>query len=113
MKAPSRLALSVFLSALPMGAPRAEPAPPDGASVFAARCARCHGAEGRSDTPQARALKVRPLVSDRQLARMTPAEIARAIQTDSNHRSMEVTEELADDECGAVAVFVRRLANER
>jgi mono/diheme cytochrome c family protein len=101
----------VLLAALPIGAARADSMRPDGAAVFAARCARCHGAEGRSDTPQARALKVRPLVSDRQLARMTPAEVARAIRTDANHASMEVTEALADDECRAVAEFVKQLAH--
>ena len=57
--------------------------PRDGAAVYAAACARCHGASGKSDTDEARALKVRPLADDPELARMSPREIATAIRSAS------------------------------
>ena len=80
------------------------------AAVFRARCARCHGKTGKSDTPDARSLKVAPLVDDAQLARMTPAEIATMVRSDAKHRGVVA---LDDADLDAAAPFVKDLASRR
>ena len=83
------------------------PAENDGAAVYKARCARCHGESGKTDTSVGRVLKVAPLVDDPRLARMTPEEIARLILSDPKHQGVV---ELDRNDVEAAAVFVKRLA---
>ena len=41
----------------------------DGQAVYAARCASCHGADGKGDTPVGKAMKIPPLAgSDKSAA---------------------------------------------
>jgi len=101
----------LLIGVLAAGAAEAAPAAPDGAAVFKARCAKCHGASGMADTSNARALKVRPLVNDTTLALMAPADIAKAIKSDPKHRGMAAVTNLDEKELGAVAVFVKELAS--
>jgi mono/diheme cytochrome c family protein len=96
-----------------MGPALAEPGAPDGAAVFEARCARCHGGSGRSDTTDARALKVRPLVDDREVARMTPAEIVKEITSNAKHHGVGAVTDIDEQELAAVAGFVKELAKKR
>ena len=91
----------------------AEPGPQNGAAVFKARCARCHGQTGKTDGPGARALKVRPLANDAKLARMAPADIAKAIKSNARHQAVGALVDLDDTELRAAAVFVKELAKKR
>lgn len=79
----------------------------DGAAVYEARCARCHGERGKTDTSVGRVLKVRPLVDDARLARMTPEEIARLVLSDPKHQGVV---DLDPVDVEAAARFVKRLA---
>lgn len=99
-----------LVGALGLGASVALAAPPEGALVFGAHCARCHGQSGKADTPQARALKVRPLVNDAAIARMTAADVVQAIRSDAKHQSMGSLTDVDDAEMQAVAAFVKGLA---
>jgi mono/diheme cytochrome c family protein len=85
----------------------------DGDAVFRARCARCHGDSGRTDTASGRALKVRPLASDAKLARMTPADILKAIKSNPKHRAVGALVDVDDRELGAAAAVVRELAKRK
>ena len=107
------VAIVLLLGTFGVDARGAEPGPADGAAIFKARCARCHGESGRADAPGARALKVRPLVDDATLARMTPADIAKRITSDPKHRALGSVSDLDDTALNTVAVFVRQLARER
>ena len=107
----SSLTIVLFLT-LVVGAGAAQAGPPAGAAVFGARCASCHGASGKGDTPQSRALKVRPLVNDAELAQMTPREIAREIKSNAKHQGMGCLD-LDDAELEAVSAFVRKLAGKQ
>jgi len=80
-----------------------------GEAVFRARCARCHGETGRSDTPYGRSLKVAPLRSDPRLATMKAADIAKRVRSDAKHRAVV---ELDEGDLDAAATFVRKLAAE-
>lgn len=86
------------------------PPPRDGEAVYEARCAPCHGADGKTDTSVGRVFKVAPLVDDPRLARMTPAEIAQLVIADPKHRSVA---DLDDADVKAAAVFVKKLAGGR
>lgn len=88
-------------------------AEPDGAAVFQAHCARCHGESGRTDTAAARALKVRPLVNDPQLARMDATAIAEAIRTNPKHQGIGALIDMSPRDLAAAAAFVRELARGR
>jgi mono/diheme cytochrome c family protein len=107
------LAMALLIGALGAGLALADPPGPDGAAVYKARCARCHGASGKTDTADARALKVRPLVDDAQIASMTPAELVRAIKADPKHASFGAIAGVGDAELEAAATFVKTLAKPR
>jgi mono/diheme cytochrome c family protein len=111
----SRYAVGIVLlvAAVGVAAAAADRRSTDGARIFEARCARCHGPSGKSDTPEARALKVRPLASDPKLARMTAADLAGAIKVDAKHRAIGAPVDLGDADLDAVAAFVKRLAKKR
>jgi mono/diheme cytochrome c family protein len=106
-------AIVLLIGALGAGVAVAGSGRLDGAAVFKARCARCHGESGKTDTAAARALKVRPLVDDAKLAQMALADIAKAIKADAKHQRVDSVVDLDDADLGAVAVFVKELAKKR
>jgi mono/diheme cytochrome c family protein len=80
-------------------------------AIFKSHCARCHGETGTSDTPGARALKVRPLVNDPAVAAMTPRQIVDAIKSGPKHRGVASgVYELGDADLERAAAFARELA---
>jgi mono/diheme cytochrome c family protein len=83
---------------------------PDGATLFGTHCARCHGSAGRTDTPSARALKVRPLADDPELAQMSAAAILDLVRTTPKHGGVGAPIHLGEVDGLAVAAFVRDLA---
>lgn len=85
----------------------------DGATIFQARCARCNGETGETDTPSARALKVRPLIDDAKLAAMSPGEVADAIRSNPEHAGVADLSDLSSAQLEAAAVFVPKLATQR
>lgn len=111
-RAGTRAGLAAVLAIAMLAASRASVAagPHDGAAVFKARCAKCHGESGKADTANARALKVRPLVDTAKLAQMTPAEIVRVIKAGPKHEGMGVLPGPDDADLEAVARFVKELA---
>jgi len=107
------LTIVLLIGALGVGPAVAGSGPQDGAAVFKARCARCHGELGKTDTVGARALKVRPLANDAKLAQMAPADIVKAIKSDPKHQGLDAVVGLDDTELGAAAIFVKQLAKKR
>jgi mono/diheme cytochrome c family protein len=63
--------------ALAAGAAAAEP---DVAALFKAKCASCHGPDGKGETPVGKALKVQSLLDPRWAADDAPAAIAKAVR---------------------------------
>ena len=101
-------AVLVLATALLHGAAHAaEPSTP--ATVFAERCASCHGMDGSSDTPSGRALKVSPLFDDAHIATMTPAEIVDHIRRSPKHSGVIDFTAMSQAELLAAAEYVRRL----
>lgn len=106
-------ATAFLVGALRIGAAVTDAGAQDAATVYKAWCARCHGESGKSDTPEARALKVRPFVHDPKFAKMALADIVHAIRSNPKHRDMGAMIGLEDSEVGAAAVFVKELASKR
>ncbi|MCW5891238.1 MAG: c-type cytochrome [bacterium] len=88
-------------------------AEPDGSAVFQRHCATCHGASGRTDTPHARALKVRPLADDPTLAGMDVVAIVEAIRSNPKHQGIGALTDLDAARLTAAAEYVRTLARGR
>ena len=100
------LAVAILAAAAHSPAARA-----DGASLYAANCAKCHGPTGNADTPVAKAMKVASLHDPKIAAAGGPAFVADHIRTDARHAM--VSKALSDDDLKAIAAFVQTLASGR
>jgi cytochrome c6 len=79
----------------------------DGAGTFKAKCAACHGADGKGDNSMGKALKVRDLSSD-DVQKQTDAELTTII-TDGKGKMPAYKGKLADDQIKQVVAYVRTL----
>src|SRR5262250_1761333 len=80
----------------------------DGAAVFKAQCAKCHGDTGKADTTVGKAMKVPPLAGDANIQKMSEADVAARIKGNAKHPP--TVKSLSDDDINAVAAFVKQLA---
>jgi mono/diheme cytochrome c family protein len=53
---------------------------PDGAALYAAKCATCHGVDGKGDTPVGKAMKVKSLLIPKWAADDAVEKVAAAIR---------------------------------
>lgn len=82
----------------------------DGAAIFKAQCAKCHGESGKSDTAVGKAMKVPPLAGDANVQKMTDADIAARITGNAKHPAG--VKGLSTDDVTAVAGYVKQLAGQ-
>ena len=80
----------------------------DGAAIFKAQCAKCHGDTGNSDTSVGKAMKVPPMAGDAKLKAMSASEIVGVIKGNAKHPA--TVKSLSDDDINAVAGYVKQLA---
>ena len=57
----------------------------DGAAVYTAQCAKCHGDTGNADTTIGKAMKVPPLVGDANIQKMSDADVVARIKGNAKH----------------------------
>ncbi len=100
----SALILIVALIALPVFA-----ADPDGAAIFKAKCAMCHGPDGAGQTTMGKNLKLRDLGAA-EVQKQTDAELAKWI-SDGKGKMPAYKGKLSDAEIHALVVFIRTLKN--
>ena len=81
----------------------------DGAAVFKAHCAGCHGETGEADTAVGKAMKVPQLAGDAKIQKMSPSDIVALIKSNPKHPPM--VKGLDDDDLNAVAAHVQQLAS--
>ena len=100
----------MLMSVLVLGASVATPmyAAEDGAAVFKAQCAKCHGETGQSDTPPGKALKVPMLKGDAKVAAMTVDDIVKSVKANEKHKSF--IGKLTDEQITAAAGVAKQLA---
>jgi len=79
----------------------------DGAAVFKAKCAVCHGATGKGDTSMGKNLKIRDL-SSADVQKQSDADLTTVI-TNGNGKMPAYKGKLTDDEISAVVKYVHTL----
>lgn len=84
-------------------------ATPDGAVIYKANCAICHGADGSGQTPAGKAMKVRDLRAP-DVQKKSDAELMRTI-ADGNGKMPAYKAKLGSDEIQALVTLIRRFAN--
>lgn len=77
----------------------------DGAALYKARCAACHGADGKGDTPVGKALKVKPLAG----TKLSAGEIEKVAAEGRPGTKMAAVKGLTADQYKAVAAHVKSL----
>ena len=80
----------------------------DGAAIFKAHCAKCHGDTGKADTSVGKAMKVPVIAGDAKIKAMSASEVAGVIKSNAKHPA--TIKSLSDDDVNAVAAFVKDLA---
>ena len=80
----------------------------DGAAIFKANCASCHGETGKADTPAGKAMKVPALAGDAKVAGMSDADITASIKANAKHTA--VLKKVTDADIAAVAAYVKGVA---
>ena len=73
----------------------------DGAELFAKNCASCHGADGKAETPAAKAMKVPAVTGTDAAATVT------AVRESDKHKT--ASGKLSDEELQAVADYLNSL----
>ncbi len=92
-------------------APSATPSLENGSQVYQTNCARCHGLDGKADTPIAQALKPQPanFHSADRMASVTPYKVFNTTRFGVPQTSMVPLPDLSDDERWDVSFFVQSL----
>ncbi len=98
----SRLALVIVILAMIVVPVVASAA--DGAAVYKAKCASCHGPDGTGQTGMGKALKLKDLGS----ADVQKSDIA-AVVKDGKGKMPAYKGKISDDEINAVVTFVKSL----
>jgi mono/diheme cytochrome c family protein len=80
----------------------------DGAAVYKAQCAKCHGDTGEADTPAAKTLKVPKLKGDAKVGGMAVPDIVAAVKANEKHKSF--IKKLSDEQITAAAGQAKQLA---
>jgi mono/diheme cytochrome c family protein len=83
----------------------------DGAAVFKAQCAKCHGETGQADTAPGKALKTPALAGDAKVAGMALPDIVAAVKANKKHESF--IKKLSDDDISAAAGYAKDLASKK
>jgi len=78
------------------------------AALYKQKCAACHGADGKGETPTGKAMKVRSF-GDPEVAKMSDDELAGAIEKGKG-KMPAYGKSLKPDEIKAMVAYVRSLA---
>lgn len=102
--------LIIFLPILFVTSVRAESAPIDGAKIYKARCAMCHGATGKADTKVGKSMEIPDMSTAEWQKAVTDEAIRKAIQVgvkkESNGKK-KMMPPIADIPADAVDVLIK------
>ena len=77
----------------------------DGAALYKAKCAPCHGVEGKGDTPVGKALGVKPLLG----TKLSAEEVAKVAAEGKPGTKMLAVKGLTAEQYQAIAAHVKGL----
>ena len=80
----------------------------DGAAVYKAQCAKCHGDTGTSDTSAGQSLKVPPIKGDAKVAGASTDALLKTVTENEKHKS--VVKKISADELAAAVAEVKKIA---
>ena len=79
----------------------------DGADIFKAKCAMCHGADGKGATAMGKSLKLRDLSSD-DVQKQSDTDLT-SIITNGKNKMPKYDGKLTKDQINSVVKFIRTL----
>lgn len=79
----------------------------DGAAVYKAQCAKCHGDTGLADTAAGKAMKATAIKGDAKIAAMSDADLTAKIKENKKHAPLKT---LSADDLAAAVTFTKGLA---
>lgn len=89
---------SVALAAVSFALLGAAPAlAADGAALYQANCAKCHGEDGNADTPLGKAMKALPI----HAGTLPPEKVVEYVRANAKHKSL--SGKLDDEQLDAIA----------
>jgi mono/diheme cytochrome c family protein len=80
----------------------------DGAEVFKTQCSKCHGEDGRGETPAGKMLKVPSLAGKATIAGASQADVVKRIEENPKHGALKG--KLSPEDLAAAAGRVKELA---
>ena len=83
----------------------------DGTVLYEANCSKCHGADGRAETPVGKAMKVAPLAEPKWAEVDSADALVAAFRANTKHKP--VASKVSDDDLRAISVHVRGLASSK
>jgi len=83
----------------------------DSASVFNAKCAMCHGADGSGNTPAGKAMKARDFASP-EVQSETDAQLSEIV-TNGKNKMPAYKGKLTDDQIKGLVAYIRELAKKK
>jgi cytochrome c6 len=83
----------------------------DAAALFRAKCAACHGADGKGDTGMGKVLKLRDLSSD-DVQKQTDAQLTDII-TNGKNKMPAYKGKISDDQIKQLVGYIRDLAKKK
>jgi cytochrome c6 len=107
-------ALRVLLAAIALAAVASWSTPllaQDGATLYKSKCAMCHGADGKGDTPMGKKLSVRDLGSP-EVQKQTDAELTTII-TKGKGKMTPYGAKLKSEQIGQVVAYIRELCKKK
>src|SRR5207245_1027341 len=99
---------TLFAAFLIIAVPALADAGPDAAAMYKSKCAMCHGADGRGQTPTGKAMKARDLRSA-EVQKRSDAELVAAIANGKGKMSAYKSA-LSQADIDALVSFIRQMA---
>jgi mono/diheme cytochrome c family protein len=100
----------ILLATLALAASTAAVMAGDPAAIYEKQCQKCHGADGKAETPMGKKLTIKDFTDAKYQATFTDAEATKAIKEgikDGDKTKMKAAEDATDDDIKALVAKIR------